>query len=304
MGGIDGLDGPSDSLNIQLTDGRTKSFPTLDDYVQLYVQRGLIKDKNDLLNKKTHFISEIFFDWIKSGQLGCLFAVSLANRASSTSAEEQSRVGWATIVVSPEMFSSDDFAASLTDELDALAQTSQVVQVIIPHVTDEMTIVAMVNRLCAHPRWYWTEIPWSDSDDPQWKLVGLRWMLPDDKHVNQVLGFASIESAPLTRRAPFTAMMLRLVPQKREQKRKYEDNRLVVHLADMDSLLKNQETHDRITTRTGEYKRLLLSKSMLPATRAMITFQMSPKAFETLCQNHTPALREDQPVDSKDEPNN
>lgn len=83
-------------------------------------------------------------------------------------------------------------------------------------------------------------------------LIALRWILPAGGHVSHVLGFASLPTAPMTQRARHSrALVKRVVEQKRTPTR-YEDGRVQVHLADLDSGIHPQELHDRVWEATKE----------------------------------------------------
>src|SRR5579862_8790897 len=66
------------SLAVKLNDGDERRYPTLSDYVDQLVRQGLVKNLDDLVKNYVHLLNEIFFQWITTGQLGCLFAVKLA----------------------------------------------------------------------------------------------------------------------------------------------------------------------------------------------------------------------------------
>src|SRR5260370_41097759 len=63
-----------------LDDGSSFPYSTLSDYVEHYVSQGLVKNTEDLINNYGHLIPEIFFNWVSTGQLGCLFASKLSRK--------------------------------------------------------------------------------------------------------------------------------------------------------------------------------------------------------------------------------
>lgn len=277
-----------------LRGGGTRPFPTLDDYVTWLVTNGKVIDKRDLVENHHDLVSEIFFQWLRTKQVGCLFAAKLAKSAASTSEHEKERVKWDTIVVA-DALALPDLGGHLNSRLDIAAQTSEVIQIILPSITTYGQVVQLVNAVCKNPRWYWNDVEWTLDDEwersePSCRLVGLRWILPCDKHVNQVLGFMAIDSAPITRRSPFSAIILRVSAKKREPeiKWKIEDDRLVVHLADMDSHTGSQEAHDRMSIKTSKWKKGLLEDATLPSTKAKVTFQIPLKEAAALCPPHDP----------------
>jgi hypothetical protein len=174
--------------------------------------------------------------------------------------------------------------ALLNAQLDAAGESHEAAVVILPDVNTEDEIVALVNALCSDPsgRWYRTEDGISPDPDGKLSLVGLRWILSNDTHVNYVLGFGSIKSMPLTRQSPFTAIFLRIKDEKMTPLHR-EDGRIQVHLADLDSKLPSQTAHDELLELTKIYRANRVEPNMLPVARARVTFAVSPGAAETLC---------------------
>ena len=66
------------SRAIYRRDGGIDHFPSLDDYVAHHVEQGNVSDLDDLVRHKSHLIGELYLDWIKRGQVACLFARILA----------------------------------------------------------------------------------------------------------------------------------------------------------------------------------------------------------------------------------
>ena len=253
-----------------------RSFPTLDDYVAYYQGLGLIEDEADLVGNKNRLVSEIFYDWIKRLQHGCLFAAKLARKPSE--ARYQS-------FVFPRAIDNPSLAEDLNRLLDSAAQEEEAAQLIFSDIRTERQLVQLVNVLCRDERWYWTE-PQAAAQAKDVRLIGLRWKLPGGKAVNHVLGFAPVDSMPLTRKAPFAALALRIREQKRTPIRK-ENGLVQVHLADMDSGLQSTEQHDRFWENTRKQKALLVEPTRAFAARARITF--------CICRENADDL--DSPVD-------
>jgi hypothetical protein len=55
-------------------------YSTVADYFEHYVSLGIVRDVDDLVQNYGHLIPEIFFQWVTTGQLGCIFAVKLARK--------------------------------------------------------------------------------------------------------------------------------------------------------------------------------------------------------------------------------
>ena len=250
------------SRTLTLTDGSKASFPELQDYVDQLIAEGSVRDTDDLVRNYDHLVAEIFLNWISAGQTGCLFAARLARKP------RQAR--WLPIV-QLDALSASDLPEFINTQLDAAAKTHEAIALIFPDIDDAKGVVALCNALCRDPtgRWYRADVGEADGV----ALIGLRWVLPSGTSVNHVLGFAPLASAPATRRAPFTALVLRVLDQKRTATRQ-EDGRVQVHLADLDSAIRPQELHDRVWQATQRKKALHVEAPLALAARARVTFSV------------------------------
>jgi len=264
------------SVVYQLNDGTERRYPGITDYVERLVSMGVIKDLDDLIQNYSHLIGEIFFQWISTGQLGCLFAAKLARRPRENR--------WIPIVQLDALSSGEQLGGLLSAHLDAASENHEAAVVILPGVTTEEDVVKLVNALCSDPsgRWYRTD----DGIDPDTTgrlyLVGLRWVLKGNKSVNYVLGFAPLITMPFTRQSPFTALFLRIRDEKRTPEH-VEDGRVQVHLADLDSTFHPQETHDQVWELTKRSRANHVEPNMTMAARARVTFSVSGDSAEALC---------------------
>jgi hypothetical protein len=259
-----------------LNDGREFRYSTITDYVDHLIAAGLVKDIPDLIANHSHLIAEIFFRWISTGQLGCIFALKLAQ------SPRENR--WLPIVIPEALKEGKSLGAFLNANLDAAAESHEAAAIIMPDVRTERDVVALVNALCSDPsgRWYWTNDGVSPDPDGAVRLIGLRWVLKSNESVNYVLGFAAIKSMPFTRQSPFAAIFLRIKDHKMTKVER-EDGRIKVHLADLDSRLESQELHDEYLLLTKPYRANRVEPQFLPVARAKVTFAVSPEAAEALC---------------------
>jgi hypothetical protein len=259
-----------------LNDGSQKHYPTLDDYLAHLVHLGIVKDLDDLVCNYGHLIGEIFFNWVQTGQLACLFAVRLAKKPRENR--------WFPIVQLRALEEGAALGALLNTQLDAASTQNEAAAIIFPDVVGEDAITALVNALCADPsgRWYWTNDGITEDSTGALKLVGLRWILPGDKNVNYVLGFSSIVTMPQTRHSPFTTLFLRIKDFKRSEVRT-EDGRIQVHLADLDSTFHPQEVHDHVSDLTKKTRTLHVEPHLIAAAKARVTFAISSQAAKSLC---------------------
>jgi hypothetical protein len=264
------------SASFKLNDGTVRTYPTLDDYVKQHVAQGDVKNLDDLIKNYKDRIGEIFFNWISTGQLACLFAVKLAKNPRENY--------WLPIAYTDALSDGDKLGAIISTQLDAAFDTHEAAAVILPDIVTEDQIVALVNALCSDPsgRWYHTNDGLDPDPNGAFVPIGLRWVLKTDKSVNFVLGFADLETMSLTRRSPFTALFFRIKDTKLTDEDK-EDGRVQVHLADLDSTFNPQAVHDRVWEMTKAKRANYVEKEKTMGARAKVTFAVGPKAAKKLC---------------------
>jgi hypothetical protein len=258
-----------------LNDGKQLRYSTVADYVEHYVSLGIVRDSEDLVQNYGHLIPEIFFQWVTTGQLGCLFAVKLARKPRENR--------WLPIV-QLDALSQPNLGEVLNAELDAATENHEAAVIIFPGVDSQEQIADLINALCSSPsgRWYWTTAGIEPHPDNAIQLVGLRWVLASGKSVNFVLGFSSLSTMPLTRQSPFTALFLRIGDEKRTPNHR-EDGKTQVHLADLDSTFYPQELHDLVVEKTKEYRAKRVEPHLLPVARARVTIAITAAAAASLC---------------------
>ena len=100
---------------------------------------GYVKNVADLIENHSDLIAEIFFRWISTGQLGCIFALKLAQ------SPRENR--WLPIVVPEALRQGKDLGGFLNANLDAAAESHEAAAVIMPDVKSEEDIVALANAL-------------------------------------------------------------------------------------------------------------------------------------------------------------
>jgi len=230
---------------------------------------------------------QIFVSWLQTPSVGCGFAAILAKR--------HDEAGWQPLTVR-----GDDFGPNELLPLNALLSLApgnfEGVYALFPEIKTAEQIARLIRALCETPNWQCFEII-TDGPHPDDALVlGLRWYLPDDRHMNYVLGFADLPQMPRTRRAPYTALVLRTGPPGRapaiahrhgaaakEDQRASEAPPVPVHLADMPDLLPTEETVVRVWRKTTKLKHEQLSGDpMAGAAKAKVTFCLPSSVREAL----------------------
>lgn len=277
----------SKSVLSTFNDGSKRSFPGLVDYVAQLVSQGVVRDLDDLIQNYSHLIGEIFFQWISTGQLGCLFAAELARRPRENR--------WLPIVQLNALAEGTSLGSLLNAHLDAASDSHEAAVIILPDITEESHVIAVVNALCADVsgRWYRTDDGIDPDPSGRLSLVGLRWVLKTGTSVNYVLGFSPLVTMPFTRQSPFTALFLRIKEHKRTPAHR-EEGRVQVHLADLDSTFHPQERHDQVWELTKKARENQVEPNMTKAARARVTFALSADSANQLCQaRHVPIEKEE-----------
>jgi hypothetical protein len=218
-----------------------------------------------------------FVDWMKTDQVGCGFAKSFAKREDVAGLQGVTVVGNSL---------GDQEIIPLNLLLAAACSKSQGVYVIFPDIESTDEVIGLIRGLCGTRVWECIDLT-SDISPPNDALViGLRWHLPDGKHMNYVLGFANLPDMPQTRRSPHTTLVLRTGPPGRapgvafahnvfskKDERGLERVKIPVHLADMPDLLPTEESIATLWRQTMKLKRTQLEKDpMAGAARAKVTF--------------------------------
>lgn len=254
-----------------LADGRKRSFPSRDDYIQALVDDGRITGLADLRENKPEWIPRIQRHWLRRNQTGCRFAAKLAAAPDSESWIDE-------VLLDPANLQAID---SVNRSLDAFAGAAEAFQLILPTVDSPADLCDFLGRLLSQcPRWFMVEVPWPDGESRDDVQIGLRWRLPADEAVSWVLGFAPLDSMPFTRRAPFSSIIWRSggpgrCPDIMGHGRPEDDASGLpsVHLADLPDGLRNESAVEKFWNGTQVNKSDILHDDGLAiSARARVTF--------------------------------
>jgi hypothetical protein len=227
-----------------------------------------------------------FVDWLQTPNVGCKFAAHLAKRYDDA--------GWKAMTIPGDVLGPAELS-----HLDALLSTpgiSEGVYALFPEVKTSEQISGLIRAFCQMPNWRCVEIAVDCPHIGQALLIGLRWFLPDSRHMNYVLGFADLLEMPRTRRAPYTALVFRTGPPgsapaianrygaaPKEDRRAFDPPPVPVHLADMPHLLATEQAVARVWSKTTKLKReQLQGDEMAAAAKAKITFCLPSSARKAL----------------------
>ena len=219
------------------------------------------------------------FRWLIKGEAGCIFAAKLALR------DKESKFGALDL---PGTSLTATQKQILNATLRAAPQHHEAMALTFPDIKSPEQIVNLISELCSMQSWYCYEVPWLPGSAPDALLLGLRWILPDDKRVAFALGFANINTMPVTRRAPHTMLAFRVgLPgpappigtrnPNEVTTRSLERGRMPVHLADMPTLLQNDQQIEKMWDQTQKFKQKKLQGQKLVEARAKVTFALPLK---------------------------
>ena len=148
--------------------------------------------------------ADALFDWARRPRsTGCMFAANIARLVKQGA--------WWNPITIPGR----DFGRELTDRLNAglrIAVTHRfdAIQFIFPDVVGEETVADLIAGLSADSgRWCCEEVE-REGRPQELLFVSITCLLRDSKHVSSVLGVADLRTMPVTRRAPVTALLLRV----------------------------------------------------------------------------------------------
>jgi hypothetical protein len=219
---------------------------------------------------------ELLYEWYKTNQIACLFAVHLARQW-----EESKWYSW----VVDDTWNAD----VLTAIVDAHFELgTEGLQILLPGDGTAEEALRIVTLLAAHPRWSCEDTGWLEGEEGDSIHVGLRWIAPDNSFESWALGIAPFDTMPFTRqftKAPFIALVIR--PSAPESKRANTPKGCTglpaSHLAHMDDYLgDDKETRDKWMIQTKQGKRALIHPEPLSRARAKVTFSFSADYREKL----------------------
>ena len=211
-----------------LTDerGRSMTFPSRQDYVDHLVDGGLIRNARDL-TRNAPLNEAIYLDWLKRGQVGCVFAQLLGRPTN--------RGHMRTEILTTEPPYDEDIHTLASDIDDVIheaiaAPAIESVSVLLPAVLDVEKLALLVHALSKLPQWVIDhETRWRDN----FTLIGLRRAI-DTKVLAEPLVIGPFEFLPQTRHSPVTSLEIRTDPF-RAPRSKYVRSMQAGHLAAIDT---------------------------------------------------------------------
>lgn len=249
---------PERSAEVTSKGGNIKRFSNRDDLITWLIASGVTASEDELyVQAPTSAWRDMVHAWIGQGATGCVFA---QRRSRSAGAAQ-----WLGIDLKspPEQIELDGL-----QELLRAASDAQAILLVFPRATELSDLADIVAAFNEHDAWICERVPREDGEEDEHVEVGIRWKLPDSKYRSEAIGFGPIESFPVTRQAPVTALAFRTHPPSTPEK----NNR--VHLAQMPYDEQEIKRTDWFWERTKEQRADLLNGTLEHAARARVTWRL------------------------------
>ena len=260
----------------------SRSFPSFDSLAQWAVSQGYAENVEAVRQGHRELWPELLYEWYKTNQIACLFAVSLARKWDEAK--------WYSAVIE-DAWDADVLTAIVDAHFE---MGTEGLQILLPGGGTEEEALRIVTLLAAHPRWSCEDTGWLEGEQGDSIHIGLRWISPDKSFESWALGIAPFDPMPFTRqfvKAPFIALVIRpsAPADNRARTPKGCTGLPASHLAHMDDNLGDDTaTRDKWTAQTKQGKRALIHPEPLSRARAKVTFSFSGDYREKLA----PALQE------------
>ncbi|MBU6440348.1 MAG: hypothetical protein KGJ03_00845 [Betaproteobacteria bacterium] len=269
---------PKKSITRAIEGKPSRNFSSFDDMAEHAVLHGRAKCLEAIRKEPSPLWGDLLFEWFTQGQIGCIFAVALAQNGESPN--------WYNVLMEETGWDADTVTAVVDD---AANDGADAIQIIFPGRGDVDQAISIMAELLKSDRWLCADV-WRLSEEPECNShqLGLRWISPEKTYESWVLGIGDFPEQPFTRRfsgAPFIALVIRPTPpvEKRAPTKIGESGLPAAHLAHLDDTLGgNQNLRDRWTEATRTAKRHLIKPEPMSRARARVTFALSAEAYSKL----------------------
>ena len=180
--------------------GHVTAFPTRSDYLRLLQENGVGEQE---FIENSELAEEAYLDWLRRGQVGCVFAQLLARAAGRKSAE--------TKVLSQTADNAADarvLALAINDAFRGAvaAEHVEALSLLLPAIIQPEALVLLLKSLAELPDWRFESInPWRDV----LVNVGLRARIESQTWA-EILGMGPFATfLPPTRQCPVTSLEFR-----------------------------------------------------------------------------------------------
>lgn len=203
---------------------RPMRFPTRRDYIEYLRGAGAIADEDDFVQNR-ELNQAVYFDWIKRGQIGCVFAQLLARPNYRTKMRT-------AVMTGP---SSDVSLNSMAQDIDeearkAVSDGQESLSLLMPGLLHVEHLAELTYHLSQTPGWdIEFETPWKSF----LTIIGLRLLIAPNV-LAETLAMGPFEYFPPTRNSPVTSLEIR-TNAFRAPPAKLRPDMQAAHLAEIDT---------------------------------------------------------------------
>lgn len=251
-----------------ISDGTKEvSFARSGDY-QEFLCTTLGLQSQEELERYGALISQVQADWHRQGQNGCLFARVLNS--------DRPGYGWTTTVVPRSGVA--EATARVVEETSAGIERADVriVSFLFPWMTSAEDLAALLKALGEAPGWTVT----TTALDAEHTNVAVRLALERGTVTSWVLGFGPFTFLPMTRRSPFTELVVLVKPKVPGQHR-MDDDMTRAHLADVPVSVLGDPEFKGLVERTAAHRLFILGgDEEEKRAKAKVTITVPSAAWE------------------------
>lgn len=229
------------------------TFPTRLDYLTYYAASGLVYDLDEAA------IIAIQRDWHSRGQNGCVFAMHAARKLSAEQWRHEIHCDLADADTLRQRI-----AAAVADP------GNEILSLIFPAIVNPVDVRRLVDIIMAAGCYQATA---TLDGSP---LVTLRYQLGDV--ASWIIGFAPVQTLPLTRRAPFAELAIRTKPKSGPKHPALNNDPAQAHLADVDLGFIPEVTTRLISKSSRRTASILggtLARAQTRGAKAKVTYDLS-----------------------------
>ena len=259
------------SITIPQEESRELEVSTRDDYVFALIDQGVVSSNEDLVHD-LGLVAEVQRQWFsKRLQVGCFFAKLMS--------ENTADYGWQRFVV-PGTHPSDWLAANLEARLEESISDPAVIalSIVFPEVVEENQLADLIRHFRAFERTHIEEV---GEKIPNLVRLGLRIEIAESVF-SFPLCLGPFEVFPMTRRSPFTELVLPTSPKGYPTRPNVSDDPSAVHLAAVQVPV--SRLNDNAWSRTWANTQLLKQRVLggtHPGARARVTVSLPRALWES-----------------------
>ena len=184
--------------------GHVSTFSTREDYTSFFAERGLPEER---LLADAGLVEAIYLDWLRRGQVGCVFAQLLARPFNRSKVRTLVLNGSAAGLMASRALAKEIGSVFLETVHDEVAEA---LTILLPQLTQPEALVYLIRSLEELPDWRLeSKLPWRDTITS----VGVRALIERDQEWEtwaEVLGMGPFPTfLPPTRQCPITSLEIR-----------------------------------------------------------------------------------------------